>query len=997
MPRKIVEAKAYIILQEIAESINLPENWNIIDRKFSPNKNLYDYQEEALNYALRILWKYYEDLKEDKEKFYKLIEPKLGGLDLSIDLSTKQNKEVANLYQEYFAYKEKRNKKFVPFYEVMNRMSFWMATGSGKTLVIIKLIEALKKLMEKKLIPRKDILFLTYREDLIKQFLQHVNEYNEGRSLKEQIVAVSLKNYEREKGVEPFGIKVFYYRSDLITDRRAQNELNFRDYLSEVGDERFEGNWYLILDEAHKGTAGESKRKAIFDILAKNGFIFNFSATFVEDVDIVTTVYNYNLKEYVEKGQGKEIFVLQEDLKAFKEKEDFDGEAKRKGVLKSLVLLTLIKKAYKKINVEKKGLYHNPLMITLVNTVNAGRSAEEKEERKRARADLKVYFDEIRKLAEKIEEELLKSVKEELKKEFQTTMYLIGDQKKKLDRYISEIDNITKEDIWEMVFNSGRVGGKVEMIYNPKNKKEIAFKVGMNPPFLLIKVGDLPDWLKEAMEIDIKVDEEFKEESYFEDLNSPKSSINILLGSRAFYEGWDSNRPNIVNFINIGTGLDARKFVLQSVGRGLRIEPVKNKRKRIWWLYVNKEVDEEIYKKVKDYAPLLESLFITGTNKSAIEGILQELKMVTKVEGFEEVEFWENPEIKDKKLLVPVYNENTEKFIIELVEPIPFEMSGANYEGLKKYVNLCPEEVFVVAHEFEISSYKKLRENILAESDKYIYPKDEINYRTLELLLNRMKEYINMKYRELKGFEKVKDKIVHFKKIKVKESMKEKLMEIAKEIKDIKILSDEEIEEKVTRGEITIKTALKIKGEQGKLEQELKGVKLKKLAQHYYIPIAFLKDAECRVDWIKNIITFGSEVHFINALIECITEIDEMVDWWMFSKINEHYDEVYIPYYSGGRVMRFIPDFIFWIKKKKKYKIVFVDPKGKEHIEWLEKLINGYSILFRENGKYNGEPRVFKENGEELCVELFFYTPTQKPDSFKEYWLNKDEIKKIFL
>ena len=63
MPRKIVEAKAYIILQEIAESINLPENWNIIDRKFSPNKNLYDYQEEALNYALRILWKYYEDLK----------------------------------------------------------------------------------------------------------------------------------------------------------------------------------------------------------------------------------------------------------------------------------------------------------------------------------------------------------------------------------------------------------------------------------------------------------------------------------------------------------------------------------------------------------------------------------------------------------------------------------------------------------------------------------------------------------------------------------------------------------------------------------------------------------------------------------------------------------------------------------------------------------------------------------------------------------------------
>ena len=62
------------------------------------------------------------------------------------------------------------------------------------------------------------------------------------------------------------------------------------------------------------------------------------------------------------------------------------------------------------------------------------------------------------------------------------------------------------------------------------------------------------------------------------------------MGSRSFYEGWDSNRPNILLFINIGVRKESKKFVLQSVGRGLRIEPLKNKRKRLQNLINTKEV-----------------------------------------------------------------------------------------------------------------------------------------------------------------------------------------------------------------------------------------------------------------------------------------------------------------------------------------------------------------------------------------------------------------------
>jgi hypothetical protein len=96
-----------------------------------------------------------------------------------------------------------------------------------------------------------------------------------------------------------------------------------------------------------------------------------------------------------------------------------------------------------------------------------------------------------------------------------------------------------------------------------------------------------------------------------QEINAPESSINILLGSRAFYEGWDSNRPNIINMINIGSG-DAKKFVPQSIGRGVRIQPNPNDfagRKRL-----------ELSDKNKN--KLLETLFIFPTDSKSIATIL---------------------------------------------------------------------------------------------------------------------------------------------------------------------------------------------------------------------------------------------------------------------------------------------------------------------------------------------------------------------------------------
>ena len=100
-----------------------------------------------------------------------------------------------------------------------------------------------------------------------------------------------LKEYDEIKHDVPSllsdqEITVFYYRSDNISDEQKEKIIDFRSYDNN-------GEWYILLDEAHKGDKEYSKRQHIYSILSRNGFLFNFSATFTDERDIVTTVANF--------------------------------------------------------------------------------------------------------------------------------------------------------------------------------------------------------------------------------------------------------------------------------------------------------------------------------------------------------------------------------------------------------------------------------------------------------------------------------------------------------------------------------------------------------------------------------------------------------------------------------------------------------------------------------------------------------------------------------
>lgn len=970
-----IKAQPYVRLQQVAEDIQIDNsNWDILDNSFSLQKNLFDYQEKALNNVLRILWKYFEDLKENKKelvRFYK-------DLDIynELHIKLKKNKHK-DLLKEFFDTEiDDRGNEYVPFREIANRMSLWMATGSGKTLIIIKLIEILHKLMSLGLIPKKEILFLTYREDLLEAFKKHVEEYNQGKSLDKQIRIISLKEYEKEKSQMDFSNRIFYYRSDLISDERKENILNFRDYL-EIENEKPFGNWYLILDEAHKGDTQESKRQYIFSILSQNGFLFNFSATFTEPIDIVSTVYNLNLSEFINRGYGKQIYISQKEVRVFRKEMDFNEEEKRKIILKTLINLVGVKKAYERV--KNENLYHKPLLIYLMNSVNT------------KDADLKLVFKEIANIGRNIDKDIFEIAKKELIEELVKAKYVIGEKSYTLEFTKEFLSAITEKDIYKYIYNSNS-NGSIEYIVNPRNNQEIVLKLdSSDKPFALIKIGNISRWIKENL-TEYKENETYEDKGYFEKLNSADSPINILLGSRAFYEGWDSNRPNVITFINIGTGTDAKKFVLQAIGRGIRVEPIPNQRKRLDRLAVNDESLKNILEKYKNESKTLETLFVYATNKNAVETILTELELVKKSEGFEEVSLWKNEKADELNLLIPVYKERKEK-LINQDNPIRFRMSKANLELLKLYFDLIPLERFILEYESDVETYNSLL-RVIDTSEKYISVDESRNYKDIVMLIKAFISYLETKTKDCKDFIPVNDKIVHFRRIKIRTDYKDKFLEIAEKVKNATFLTDDELYDLVYSGKLTKEEFKNLKESQKFVEQEIGSVKLRKLAQHFYIPLVYAED---KVDWLKHIINVESEHDFIKNLILILDDLDKYYDWWMFSKLDEHLDkEIYIPYITKGEIKKFIPDFIFWFKKDNNYTILFIDPKGSAYSSYLDK-IEGYKSIFMENEK----EKIFKINNLNLKVKLKLYAKHGVDQiagrEYLNFWIDRNSLKRTLL
>ncbi|WRD37296.1 DEAD/DEAH box helicase family protein [Helicobacter pylori] len=909
-------------------------------KSFDNNKELLDYQQQALINAFRVLVAYFRDFKENKKEFYAFYQKHYSFANCDF-----AKKKLNPLLKNSF----KVENGCVKFENFINRLAFYMATGSGKTIVIIKLVELLSVAMGMGLIPKKNIMFFSANEHLIKQFEKEIEKYNRNKDYSKQIDFKNLKsvtNKDFYHASKDFFQKIvlFYYRADLMSDEESkENLLNYKDYWDN-------GENYVILDEAHKGNKSESKRQAIFSLLSLKGFLFNFSATFTEESDLITAVYNLSVGEWVKLGYGKESVLLKKNnLNAFKDLKDLNDREKEIALLKALLLLGM-QKRYK-----TEGYFYDPLMLVFTHSVNVKNS------------DAEIFFKTLARVIENGDGSDFLKAKEDLLEELRDPEFLFSDDKDKdykVKVFKEGLKSMDFKGLKEEVFYASN--GHIEVIINPKNNQEIAFKLNTSDKvFCLIKIGDITEWICEKLK-SVKVASKnlsFKEESYFSQID--KSSINILVGSRTFETGWDSTRPSVILFLNIGLDDDAKKLVKQSFGRGVRIESVKNQRQRLAYL----DIDKAIKKALKPNAAMLETLFVIPTNHASLEAILKfQKESENKGENrgsWREIKLEKTP-IKHA-LFVPCYRKE-QKNISELPESASFKMSAKNFKDLKEYFNLMSEKHFILKHEiYDPKDYMQFKEMIQKARFNKV---STWHYKDLDYMISEIKGklYPNQKVPKDEFNALDSEKIVHFKRIKVKADKKEELVKKIQEVKEYAPLDKDKHKQNKTF--------------------KVDGAELLKLKEHYYTPL--IKAKNC--DWLKHVVKVESESDFLEELLKITETLQENYDFWAFSKIDEHLDNLFIPYIGEHATERkFFPDFIFWLEKGGTQIICFIDPKGIKISDYQHKA-DAYKLFKDKIFNPKDDPN-FK-----IKVVLKFYGDKDGVgERYRDDWIKKGKLEDFFL
>ncbi|MFP6121919.1 DEAD/DEAH box helicase family protein [Helicobacter pylori] len=926
-------------------------------KSFDNNKELLDYQQQALINAFRMLVAYFRDFKENKKEFYAFYQKHYSFANCDFT-----HKKLNPLLKSHFKVENQR----VSFENFINRLAFYMATGSGKTIVIIKLVELLSVAIRMGLIPKKNIMFFSTNEHLIKQFEKEIEKYNRGKDYFKQIDFKNLKSvtnkdfYHAPKNSFIEKIALFYYRADLMNDEESkENLLNYKDYWDN-------GENYVILDEAHKGNKSESKRQAIFSLLSLKGFLFNFSATFTEESDLITAVYNLSVGEWVKLGYGKESVLLKKNnLNAFKELKDLNDREKETALLKALLLLGM-QKRYK-----TEGYFHDPLMLVFTHSVNVKNS------------DAEIFFKTLARVIENDDGSDFLKAKEDLLEELKNPEFLFSDSKDKDDKvkvFKEGLKSMDFKGLKEEVFYANN--GHIEVIINPKNNQEIAFKLNTSDKvFCLIKIGDITEWICEKLK-SVKVVSKnlsFKEESYFSQID--KSSINILVGSRTFETGWDSTRPSVILFLNIGLDDDAKKLVKQSFGRGVRIESVKNQRQRLAYL----EIDGAIKKALKPNAAMLETLFVIPTNHASLEAILKFQK--ESENGGENRGSWREIKLEKTRikhaLFVPCYRKEQTN-ALKISPSASFKMSEKNFKDLKEYFHLMSEKHFILKHEiYNPKDYTLLKEMIQTAHFKKV---STWHYKDLDYMISEIKGklYPNQKVPKDEFNALDNEKIVHFKRIKVRADKKEELVKKIQEVKEYAPLDKETLRIKIAQGEIDPYDTDKHKQDR---TFKVGDAELLKLKEHYYTPL--IKAKNC--DWLKHVVKVKSESDFLEELLKITETLQENYDFWAFSKIDEHLDNLFIPYFNNAAERKFFPDFIFWLQKGGTQIICFIDPKGSKHTDYEHKA-DAYQLFKDKIFNPKDDPNL------KIKVVLKFYgNKDDVGERYRDDWIKEGELKDFFL
>ncbi len=510
-------------------------------------------------------------------------------------------------------------KEFCPFEpEDLRRLAFFMATGSGKTLLMhVNLWQVLHYLKRGRhpegLVNRADgrrdfdnILLITPNEGLSRQ---HLEEFE-----RSGIDATLL--IEDRAGGGLLGPRVKVIEIHKLAEEPSRDGVSI--LLDELGSSNL-----IFVDEGHKGTGSEAQTwKSRQRRLSADGFALEYSATFAQAIGAAspkvreallseygkTILFDYSYRHFYDDGYGKDFRVLN----LAKAPESRAHELLLGGLLtyyQQVRLSRTHEDAYRPYNLER------PLWVFLGSSVNAVYTQE-----KQRKSDVAAVVEFLRRfLGEPAW--AIETIRRILKAESGFT-----DQETKEDlfaRRLGHLRGLDARDLYRRITTEIFQGhGGLEMWELKGADGELALRVSApegeaSPYFGVINIGDVSAFKKYLLErLKIEVREDRFTPSLFAEVNAPRSHVSILIGAKKFIEGWSSWRVSTMGLLNMGKGEGPQ--VIQLFGRGVRL---KGKR---WTLKRSSALSEE--GPHPDGLGELETLNIFGWNADYIQAFREMLE-----------------------------------------------------------------------------------------------------------------------------------------------------------------------------------------------------------------------------------------------------------------------------------------------------------------------------------------------------------------------------------
>jgi hypothetical protein len=432
----------------------------------------------------------------------------------------------------------------------INKLAYWSATGSGKTLLmhanILQYQHYLARHGRRRDLNR--ILLLTPNEGLSQQ---HLREF------------------------EAAGIEAELFNKDgqgLFTTRSVEI-LEITKLREDMGDktiaiDAFEGNNLVLVDEGHRGASSgeEGAWMKYRNALCEKGFSFEYSATFGQavkgkpkliDLYAKSTLFDYSYRYFYGDGFGKDYQILNLDEGTQQNHLEIYLVACLLSFFQQQRLYREQSGTFRPFNIEK------PLWIFVGGSVTATLATRDASDIVEILQFLGRYVADRSGSIQRIERVLNQGLVTA------TGRNLFAERFKVLNTCGLSPVQVFDETL-ATLFNAP--GGGRLYVENLKGATgEVALRLGAeNEAFGVINVGDDAKLVKLCEENGLATGDREFSGSLFHEINKPQSKVNLLIGSKKFTEGWSSWRVSTMGLMNVGRGEGAQ--IIQLFGRGVRLK-----------------------------------------------------------------------------------------------------------------------------------------------------------------------------------------------------------------------------------------------------------------------------------------------------------------------------------------------------------------------------------------------------------------------------------------